>query len=347
MSIILLYIYIIISKQMPFQFSNIRDFNVMYLSTMIGELMQLNLITFNFENHYFSTQNSNNLILNVNMYNYNLLISSYGGASNLILPKNLQDISIYLKINEIIFDNFKDKRIIETELNKRIKIEVNKIKPIIDNSMNYFELNSIHCLLESESHNKDEYYSLIFLAVPFALKINNKKDLVLNLEKFISKYTDDINQILSCLTCALFINYALNDIGINIWIDKLNEDFSERKDCEKYIDYINNYLENNFRNGEFQIKAIEEFTIERNKSFLNNHCTKNNRLLSETPQQQVLLIYDTLLRSKENWEKLVLFGFCNWNDNPNISLVLGLLYEILYKNTKINKNLLKRFSFNL
>jgi hypothetical protein len=332
---------------MPFQFSNIRDFNVMYLSTMIGEVMQLTLIKLDFENTYFSSLNSNNLILVVNLYNYNLLISEYGGASNLVLPKNIQDISIYLKINEIIFDNFKDIKIIETKLNKRIKIEINKIKPIMDKSMNYFELNSINFLVDPKLANKDEYYSLIFLAVPFALKINNKKDLILNLEKFIRKYTDDINQILSCISCALFINYALNDIGINIWIDKLNEDFAERKDTEKYLDYINNYLENNFKNEKYIIKAIEQFTTERNKSFLKNYCNKNNKLLSEKPEEQVLLIYDTLLRSKENWEKLVLFGFCNWNDNPIISLVLGLLYEILYKNTKINKNLLKRFSFNL
>ena len=211
--------------------------------------------------------------------------------------------------------------------------------------MDYFILNSAKIL--NNSGNKGDYYSLIFLSVPFALKIKDKKDLIKSLENFIRKYTDDINQILACITCALFINYALNDIGINIWIEKLNEDLEGRDDSEKYIDYINNYIENNFRNGEFIIKAIDEFTIERNKNFINNYCNRNNRLISEKPQEQVLLIYDTLLRSKENWEKIVLFGFCNWNDNPIISLVLGALYEILYKSTKINKNLLKRVSFNL
>jgi hypothetical protein len=332
---------------MPFQFSNIRDFNVMYLSTMIGELMQIELPTFSFINKYYSDENLYKNIIFQNHYSYNSLISLHGGATN--LKKNDLDLSLLLTINETIFDNFKDQKKLQLEINHIIK-ETNLylIKEKINKkSIEYFTFNSAKLLSNPQSHDKNEYYSLIFLAVPFALKINDKKDLVQTLEKYIRKYNDDINQILPCITCALFINYALNDIGINIWIDKLNEDFAERNDCEKYLDYINNYLENNFRNGDFQIKAIEEFTIERNKSFLNNYCTKNNKLLSEKPQEQVLLIYDTLLRSKDNWEKLVLFGFCNWNDNPIISLVLGLLYEILYKNKKINKNLLKRFSFNL
>jgi hypothetical protein len=179
---------------------------------------------------------------------------------------------------------------------------------------------------------KDEYYSLIYLSVPFALKILDKKLLIKSLQEFILRYTNDINQILSTITCALFINYALNNIGINIWIDKLNEDLKEIDGSEKYIDYINNYAENNFRNGEFVIRAIDQITVERNKNFINNYCNRNNRLLSEKPQEQVLLIYDTLLRSGENWEKLVMFGFCNWNDNPIISLVLGILYQILFKN---------------
>jgi len=71
---------------MPFQFSNIRDFNVMYLSTMIGELMQHNLIRIGFTDKYYSTQNLSKDIIQQNFYSYNILISLYGGASNFILP---------------------------------------------------------------------------------------------------------------------------------------------------------------------------------------------------------------------------------------------------------------------
>jgi hypothetical protein len=327
----------------------IRDFKVMYLATMIGEVMQGQLISLSFEEEYFDNKNSFKNISIANMYLINNLISLFGGISNFTTNLDRTQISLYLIINEIIYDNFKDEKNIELEINKKIKIIDSELKIIQKKTniktMDYFILNSAKIL--NNTGNPNNYHSLIFLSVPFALKIKDKKDLIKSLEKFIHKYTDDINHVLACITCALFINYALNDIGINIWIDKLNEDLGGRDDSEKYIDYINNYIENNFRNGEFIIKAIDEFTIERNKNFINNYCSRNNRLLSEKPQEQVLLIYDTLLRSKENWEKIVLFGFCNWNDNPIISLVLGALYEILYKSTKINKNLLKRFSFNL
>jgi len=338
---------------MSIKFSNINDFKVMYLSTMMSDVLQQDLDRFNFTELYFSDKNISNVIISINYYLINFLISKYGGTSNFILPKEYLT-NIYLIINEIIYYNFEDDKKIQNKINEVLKIlltniEKNNFKKqrLIDNKRTYdeFNLNSTKILIGNG--NLNEYYSLIFLSVPFAIKIKDKKDLIKALEKFIRKYTDDINQILSTITCALFIHYALNDIGINIWIDKLNEDLRGRDDSEKYLDYINNYLENNFRNGEFVLKAIDEITQERNKNFLNNYCNKNNRLLSEKPQEQVLLIYDTLLRSKENWEKLVLFGFCNWNDNPIISLVLGLLYEILHKSTRINKNLLKRFSFNL
>jgi hypothetical protein len=317
---------------------------------MMGEITQFELDGFNFIEEYYSDKNIFKNIIGVNLYLINMLISKYGGISNFTPPKEYKNNSLYLIINQIIYDNIKDEKKINLEINniiKTVEIEIEKVKKINNNkkSLDNFSLNSSKILIGNG--NSDSYYSLIFLSVPFALKIKDKKDIIKAIEKFIRKYTNDINQILSTITCALFIHYALNDIGINIWIDKLNEDLRGRDDSEKYLDYINNYIENNFRNGEFILKKIDEFTEERNKNFLNNCCNRNNRLLSEKPQEQVLLIYDTLLRSKENWEKLVLFGFCNWNDNPIISLVLGLLYEILHKSTRLNKNLLKRFSFNL
>jgi len=335
---------------MSIKFNNIRDYNVMYLSAMIGEQMSGQLTRFDFENLYYSNKVTQNQIINTNFYLYNLLISIMGGVTNFTSQKLIKEHDIlYCKINEIIYDNFNDEKKINYQLNeylKDIKLEL-KDEYKNKNSLPYFQLNSAKFLIDPKNSNKSDYYSLIFLSVPFALKIKDKKDMIKSLEKFIRLYDDDVNQILATLTCALFINYALNDVGINIWIDKLNEDFRDRKDCEKYLDYINNYVENNFRNGEFILRQIDEFTIERNKNFLNNYCSKKNRLLSEKSEELVLLIYDTLLRSGENWEKLVMFGFCNWNDNPIISLVLGIIYQILFKNLKINKNLLKRFSFNL
>jgi hypothetical protein len=339
---------------MSFQFNNIRDFKVMYLASLMGEVIQEELNGFEFIEEYY-VEKSNTKLTFINHYIYNLLVSKFGGISNFLAPNIFRNNSIlYNVLNEIIYDNLKNEKKIEIEINqimkeleKRLDI-VNKKKNINDKrDMDYFTINSAKFL--TGNGDKNQYYSLIFIGIPFALKIKDKKELINSLKNFVSKYTSDINQILSTITAALFVHYALNDVGINIWINKLNDDLKigEKKDYEKYIDYLNNYYENNFRNEEFKLKAIDEIINERNKNFINNYCSHNNLLLSEKPEHQILLIYDTLLRSKDNWEKTVLFGFCNWNDNTIISLVLGILYEILYKNNKINKNLLKRFSFNL
>lgn len=139
----------------------------------------------------------------------------------------------------------------------------------------------------------------------------------------------------------------MNDIAIEIWLENINNDLKEVKEVNKYLDYINNYEEINFRNKKFVIKLIEEFVNERNMNFITNHGYKYNKYITDKPKEQVLLIYDTLIRSKANWEKNILFGICNFNDNIIISLVIGILYEIMYSSAGINKKLLKRFSFNL
>jgi hypothetical protein len=96
---------------------------------------------------------------------------------------------------------------------------------------------------------KSEKWSLIFLAIPFALKINDKDKLINTLLKFLSDITNDSEHIFATITCSLFINYALNGVEIEKWIENISEDLNKMKDSEKYIDYINNYYELNFRNN--------------------------------------------------------------------------------------------------
>jgi hypothetical protein len=217
------------------EFSNIRDFKIMYLGTMIAETLQKELEFFSFLKEYYSNDNLFNFIKSINMYLYNLLISKYGGITNFNISINDFDNSLYLQINEIIYDNLENDKNIQKYIDKRLNIlETNKEKKK-DIIYNKFYLNSTNFLIKTGM--KDEYYSLIYLSVPFALKILDKKLLIKSLQEFISKYTNDINQILSTISCALFINYALNNIGINIWIDKLTEDLQEIKEVdgsEKY-----------------------------------------------------------------------------------------------------------------
>ena len=266
---------------------------------------------------------------NINYYIYSILISKFGGTSH--IKFNPKDIHYFLKLNELIYDNFENK--------EKIIKKTNIGNVVLDE----FNENTMKILLGKG--DKKKYYSLLFLAIPFALKIHDKDKHIKKLHEFLLEITNDLEHILATIVCSLFINYALNGIEISKWIEYINKDLNEFKGIEKYLDSLNNYYELNFRNNHFVDQKIEYIVSQRNYYFIDNYCDKNNRILSEHPFEQVLLIYDTLIRSKDNWEKLILFGMVNFNDNVSISIIIGCLYEILFSSRKVNKNLIKRFSF--
>lgn len=316
---------------------NIRNFNTMYLASSIGSYTTIFL-------NYFNVNSLNNKTV-INLYVYNKIISQMGGIANFSseIPNNY-----LLILNELIYDSLDDLNI--DNLYKKIKDVLDKLNPKDDVREIYIseiDINTIYLLDKNKIFHKDKYNSLIFIAIPFALRIHDKKILIQKLDEYLRKYINDLDHILAVITIALFINYAMNDIAIEIWLKNIDNDLRDIPEVNKYLDYINNYEEINFRNKKFVIKLIEEFVNERNMNFITNHGYKYNEYITDKPKEQVLLIYDTLIRSKANWEKNILFGMCNFNDNIIISLVIGILYEIMYNSVGINKNLLKRFSFNL
>jgi len=280
-----------------------------------------------------------NDLLYFNLLVYNILVSKYGGVMDL---KNIECSKHYfLHLNEIVFDNFDSNDKILSEFKQSIS-KYRTSKYVVD----IFNLNSIQIL--NFEGDKTKYYSLIFLAIPFALKIDNKQLLIKKLSKFIREFTNSKEHLLSVIICALFINYALLGISTNLWIKNIDNDLKdsgEFKDIEEYLDYLKNYNELNFRGEKFIEKEIDLFIHERNKTFIKNYVKNGTKLLTENPLEQVLLIYDTICRNNGNWEKLVLYGITNFNDNTSIGIILGIIYEIIFSTKRVNKNLIKRFSF--
>lgn len=304
----------------------LSNYKIIYLLNAIAMEAQLKATKFGFDN--WIKQQNYNLIVSSSIYIYNVLISECGGITHF---KTKLGMNCLLELNQKLYDEF----------NKRENITM-----VVGNKCDVNDIHTNTLLMLANKGDKKEYYSLIFLAIPFALKINDKKKLIKEIETFIKKYTSDTNQVICTIICGLFIHYALNKVHIEVWIEKINEDLKDKIEAEKYIDLLNNYDENNFRKGKFIIKPIEEIVVERNKNFFKEYSLRDDKLLAQRPEQQMILILDSLLRAGDNFEKLVLFGVCNWSDNIVVSIILGILYEIIYSSTKINKNLLKRFSFN-
>ena len=303
----------------------LSNYKIIYLLNVIAMEAQLKATKFGFDN-WEKQQNYNNIVTS-SIYIYNLLISECGGMTHF---KTKLGMHCLLELNQKLYDEF----------DKRENIIM------IGKNGEFSDIHKNTLLMLVNKGEKKEYYSLIFLAIPFALKINDKKKLIKEIESFIKRYTNDTNQIICTIICGLFIHYALNKVHIDVWIEKINEDLGDKKEAEKYIDLLNNYDENNFRKRKFIIKPIEEIVVERNKTFFKEYSLRDDKLLAQRPEQQMILILDALLRAGDNFEKLVLFGVCNWSDNIVVSIIIGILYEIIYTSTKINKNLLKRFSFN-
>jgi len=320
--------------------SNISDLKIMYLTTSIGFKAFEFLDKFGLYDNVILKINKKNNIMTVNKHFYNLLITKYGGTSQL----NYDSRTHYnLILNEIIYDNIDNFNDIFKEF-KKVIINYKKSEYIID------ELNSNTLMVLINKGDLKDYYSLIFLGVPFALKIKDKKIMMQKIYDFLVNFTKDYNQILATIVCGLFVNYSLNRIGPMIWLPEMFKDLDEMNDkfskieLEKFTDYFRNYYELNFVNEVFVEKESHLLIEARNLYFLENHCYRNNDFFTEKPEEQILFVYDSFIRSTNNWEKIILYGMMNFNDNINISLILGVLYELNYSSSYINKNLIKRFS---
>jgi len=319
---------------MKLNFSNIRDLKIMYITTSIGVVANSEGV----DTDIINKDNPLAYIKILPMYIYNILISRYGGLNHFRYNSGMH---CNLIINELIFKNIKNNQLntSPTVLDIKNIIKSNKV------SCSLVSLNINTMKILAKEGDKGKYYSLLFLGVPFALKINDKKLLIKEIDSFIKIFTNDREHILATITCGLFIHYAQNDININKWLENTLKDLQEYDGYDEYSDYLNNYDEINFRNNKFINKKKEDLVTDRNNNFFNNFCSVRNSFFTQNPYEQILLILDSLLRSEDNWEKLVLFGITNFNDNISISLILGALYEILFSTSKVNKNLIKRFSF--
>jgi len=174
----------------------LSNYKIIYLLNAIAMEAELKSTKFGFDN--WKKQQNYNLIVTSSIYIYNLLISECGGITHF---KTKLGMNCLLELNQKLYDEF----------NKRENITM-----VVGNKCVVGDISENTLKILSNKGDKKEYYSLIFLAVPFALKINDKKKLIKEIESFIKKYTSDTNQIICTIICGLFIHYALNKVHIDV-----------------------------------------------------------------------------------------------------------------------------------
>ena len=154
----------------------LSNYKIIYLLNAIAMESQLKATKFGFDN--WQKQQNYNLVVTSSIYIYNLLISECGGITHF---KSKIGMNCLLELNQKLYNEF----------NKR-----DDIKMIVGNKCEFGDISENTLKILSNKGDKKEYYSLIFLAIPFALKINDKKKLIKEIESFIKKYTTDTNQII-------------------------------------------------------------------------------------------------------------------------------------------------------
>jgi len=87
-------------------FSNIREYKLMYLSSIIGYNSYIIGFDIGLQNVFINKIDNDQKIYNfleTNTFIYSSILSEYGGLSQ--LKFNLNDIHYFTKLNEIVFDN--------------------------------------------------------------------------------------------------------------------------------------------------------------------------------------------------------------------------------------------------
>lgn len=157
------------------------------------------------------------------------------------------------------------------------------------------------------------------------------------------------------LSTALFTAFAIEGISITKWIPLMisllenivrkryinttNE--QEYNAYEQFIQCWKTYYDSRFSNGE-PIKMKSHLNLIQRLIFYNNIFEINTgSKMGLSGYSAVIVAYDCLLDSGDNWEKLVIYAMINNFDSDTIGSIAGGLYGTLYGFKNVPENNLK------
>lgn len=160
---------------------------------------------------------------------------------------------------------------------------------------------------------------------------------------------------------SLFTSYALDNIDIEKWIfyglnilksnyiDEIIQNKFEHiyeyylKDKYLYIDAIQLYIEQNFNDEKYNNNLMRDLNPgERIMYYYDNFSNKESFFPGANSRDSIIISYDCLLMSKDNYEKLIYYSMIHLGDSDTTGMIssnwygayygFNNKYEFLYKN---------------
>lgn len=197
--------------------------------------------------------------------------------------------------------------------------------------------------------------------IPVGIIYNDNINNMINIVIKITKLThNNITSLLSSIASAYFISLAYNGTPIELWgVNMLK--LIESKSIKQYIDLDNNvslmeysnfiknwtdYLELRFNEGKIKItksdlnllyklklyKKYSQYSYEKYSEFIN--------VIGDDCISCLIIAYDILLTSDDNFEKIIYQGVLIPGNNITIGGILGALYGLIKGSNNVNQHML-------
>jgi ADP-ribosylglycohydrolase len=160
------------------------------------------------------------------------------------------------------------------------------------------------------------------------------------------------------MTSALFTSFAIENIDMKKWPFMLLDLFkniipkiikSSGRDLDKYetdshvfIEKWNKYISDKFdSNGKVIIRRSSKNIVLRSQYYINNFSFSKETLPGSGGDDSVIISYDCLLDSGNNWEKLVIYSMLHVGDTDTTGCIAGSWFGALYGLDNVPTNNLK------
>jgi len=222
-------------------------------------------------------------------------------------------------------------------------------------------LKNIQYIADNDLLDKTYNDSMVIIrAIPFGLMYYKKEDRKKLIKEIISNIRLTHNNytcILGAIGLGLFLSYSKSGISIQKWAYQLTDyllskefdDIIKELDLydtefiivkEDYISLWKEYLLNVFKSKEniHDIRIISSPSY-RNLYLYSMFTNENEFVYGIGADDSLIIAYNSLLYSNENWQNMIIQGVLGITDNSVMGMICGALYGCQYKfeNVWINK----------